>query len=91
MQVSSQRSEAEAQAAFKSMQAKYPSQLGGRSPMIHRVDLGAKGIYFRAMVGPFRQQRRGGHAVQQPQVGRRPVHRPEDLGFRSLTLAMGAG
>jgi hypothetical protein len=53
VQVSSQRSEAEAQAAFKSMQAKYPNQLGGRSPIIHRVDLGAKGIYFRAMVGPF--------------------------------------
>ena len=30
-----------------------PSQLGGRQPIIHRVDLGAKGIYFRAMVGPF--------------------------------------
>ncbi len=53
VQVSSQRSEAEAEASFKSMQAKYPSQLGGRTPMIHRVDLGAKGIYFRAMVGPF--------------------------------------
>jgi len=53
VQVSSQRSEAEAQAAFRSMQSKYPTQLGGRSPIIHRVDLGAKGIYFRAMVGPF--------------------------------------
>ena len=53
MQLSSQRSEAEAEAAFRSMQAKYPSQLGGRKPIIHRVDLGAKGIYFRAMVGPF--------------------------------------
>jgi len=53
VQVSSQRSEAEAEAAFRSMQAKFPNQLGGRQPMIHRVDLGAKGIYFRAMVGPF--------------------------------------
>ena len=35
------------------MQAKYPSQLGNREPMIRRVDLGSKGIYFRAMVGPF--------------------------------------
>ena len=33
--------------------AKFPSQLGGKQPLIHRVDLGAKGIYFRAMVGPF--------------------------------------
>jgi SPOR domain len=53
VQVSSQRSEADAQAAFHSLQSKFPSQLGGKQPLIHRVDLGAKGIYFRAMVGPF--------------------------------------
>jgi hypothetical protein len=53
VQVSSQRSEAEAQAAFRSLQAKYPNQLGGRQPLIHRVDLGAKGTYYRTMVGPF--------------------------------------
>ncbi len=53
VQVSSQRSEADAQAAFHSLQTKFPSQLGGKQPLIHRVDLGAKGIYFRAMVGPF--------------------------------------
>ncbi len=53
VQVSSQRSEADAQAAFRGLQSKFPSQLGGKQPMIHRVDLGAKGIYFRAMVGPF--------------------------------------
>lgn len=53
VQVSAQRSEAEAQAAFRGLQAKYPSQLGSRQPMIRRVDLGAKGIYFRALIGPF--------------------------------------
>jgi hypothetical protein len=53
VQVSSQRSEAEAQAAFRSLQAKYPDQLGGRQALIHRVELGAKGTYYRAMVGPF--------------------------------------
>jgi hypothetical protein len=53
VQLSSQRSEADAQAAFRNLQAKFPSQLGGKQPLIHRVDLGAKGIYFRAMVGPF--------------------------------------
>ena len=53
MQVSSQRSEGEAQAAFRSLQAKYPNQLGGREPLIHKVDLGTKGTYYRAMVGPF--------------------------------------
>ena len=53
VQVSSQRSEGEAQAAFRSLQAKYPSQLGGRDAAIHKVDLGSKGTYYRAMVGPF--------------------------------------
>jgi hypothetical protein len=53
VQVSSQRSEAEAQTAFHSLQGKYPSQLGGRQPIIRRADLGSKGIYYRAMVGPF--------------------------------------
>jgi hypothetical protein len=53
VQVSSQRSEGEAQAAFRSLQAKYPDQLGRREPMIHKVDLGTKGTYYRAMVGPF--------------------------------------
>ncbi|HEX3969813.1 MAG TPA: SPOR domain-containing protein, partial [Stellaceae bacterium] len=53
VQVSSQRSEGEAQAAFRSLQAKYPGQLGGKQPMIRHVDLGAKGTYYRAMVGPL--------------------------------------
>ena len=53
VQVSSQRSEGEAQAAFRSLQAKFPDQLGGRQPSIHKADLGAKGTYYRAMVGPF--------------------------------------
>ena len=53
VQVSSQRSEGEAQAAFRSLQAKFPDQLGGRQPSIHKADLGAKGTYYRAMIGPF--------------------------------------
>ena len=52
VQLSSQRSEAEAQSAFRSLQAKYPSQLGGHELIIHKVELGAKGTYYRAMVGP---------------------------------------
>lgn len=50
VQVSSQRSEAEAQAAFQALQGKFPNQLGGRAPFVKRVDLGDKGIYYRAMV-----------------------------------------
>jgi hypothetical protein len=53
VQISSQRSEAEAQAAFRVLQGKYPTQLGGRQPIIRRADLGSKGIYYRALVGPF--------------------------------------
>jgi hypothetical protein len=53
VQVSSQRSEAEAQSAFHSLQAKYPSQLGNRQPVIRKVELGDKGTYYRAMVGPL--------------------------------------
>jgi hypothetical protein len=53
VQVSSQRSEAEAQSAFRSLQAKYPTQLGGRQLQILKADLGTKGTYYRAAVGPF--------------------------------------
>jgi hypothetical protein len=53
VQVSSQKSEAEAQSAFRSLQAKFPNQLGGRQLQILKADLGAKGTYYRAAVGPF--------------------------------------
>src|SRR5262245_25485528 len=53
VQVSSQRSEADAQASFRSLQKKFPSQLGDRTAIVRRADLGAKGIYYRAMTGPF--------------------------------------
>jgi hypothetical protein len=53
VQISSQRSEAEAQATFHALQAKYPQQLGSQHGMVRRADLGTKGIYYRALVGPF--------------------------------------
>jgi hypothetical protein len=53
VQVSSQQSEDEAQSSFRTLQAKYPNLLGGRQPIVRRADLGAKGIYYRTMVGPF--------------------------------------
>ena len=53
VQVTSERSESGAQAAFRTLQAKYASQLSGRQPIIRRADLGAAGIYYRALVGPF--------------------------------------
>jgi SPOR domain len=53
VQISSQRSETEAQASFRALQAKYPNVLGSRQPLIRRADLGSKGVYYRAQVGPF--------------------------------------
>jgi hypothetical protein len=53
VQVSSQRNEADAQSSYKVLQGKFPSVLGSRAPTIKRADLGDKGVYYRAMVGPF--------------------------------------
>jgi hypothetical protein len=53
VQISSQRSEADAQASFRSLRSKFPKELGDREAIVRRADLGEKGIYFRAMVGPF--------------------------------------
>src|SRR5262249_59496950 len=53
VQVSSQRSEADAQASFRSLQEKFPSRLGDRTAIVRRADLGAKGTYYRVVTGPF--------------------------------------
>jgi cell division septation protein DedD len=56
VQLSSQRSESEAQASFRALQTKFPALLSARQPVIRRADLGDKGIYFRTLVGPFTSQ-----------------------------------
>jgi hypothetical protein len=53
VQVSSQRSEADAQASYRAMQTKFPNVLGSRTAAIRRADLGEKGVYYRALIGPF--------------------------------------
>jgi SPOR domain len=53
VQVSSQRNEADAQASYRALQNKYPSVLGSQSLLVKRVDLGEKGVYYRAFAGPF--------------------------------------
>jgi cell division septation protein DedD len=53
VQVTSERSESNAQAAVQALQSKYPNQLSGRQPIIRRADLGSKGTYYRVLVGPF--------------------------------------
>lgn len=52
VQLSAARSEPEAQAAFRTMQARY-SVLSGRQPLIRRKDQGGRGIFYAAQVGPF--------------------------------------
>ena len=53
VQVSSQKNESDAQASYRALQSKFPGVLGSRPPVIKRADLGDKGVYYRAMVGPF--------------------------------------
>jgi cell division septation protein DedD len=53
VQLSAQKSESEAAQSFRAMQAKYPSVLSGRQPLIRKKDLGSKGTYYGAQVGPF--------------------------------------
>ena len=51
-----QRSEADAQASYRALQSKFPAVLGSRQPLIKRADLGTKGVYYRAVIGPFASQ-----------------------------------
>lgn len=55
VQLSAQRSEPDAQAAFRTMQAKY-SVLSGRQPLIRRKDQGERGIFYLTQVGPFSEK-----------------------------------
>jgi hypothetical protein len=56
VQVAAQKSEEEAQASYRGIQTKYASVLGGREPVIRRKDLGSKGVFFGAQVGPFSRE-----------------------------------
>jgi SPOR domain len=53
VQLSSQRSEAAAQATSKFLQTKYAGLFTGRQPYIRRSDLGERGVYYRVLVGPL--------------------------------------
>ncbi|HVT55311.1 MAG TPA: SPOR domain-containing protein, partial [Xanthobacteraceae bacterium] len=53
VQVSSQKSEQDAQTAWRQLQAKYTNVLGNAQVSFKRVDLGDRGTFYRAMVGPF--------------------------------------
>ena len=51
VQVSSQRTPADAQAAFQSLQRKYASVIGNMKPSIKKAELGDRGTYYRVRVG----------------------------------------
>ncbi len=51
--VASERSAADADAVFRSLQAKFPNQLGRHEPIVRRTDLGPEGTDYRASSGPF--------------------------------------
>jgi hypothetical protein len=53
VQVASQKSETDALASFKALQQKYPSVLASYQALVKRADLGERGVYYRAQVGPF--------------------------------------
>jgi hypothetical protein len=54
VQISSQKTEADAQSSYRALQRKFPDALGSHTPVIKRADLGGeKGTVYRAMVGPF--------------------------------------
>jgi hypothetical protein len=65
VQVTAQRSEEEAQSSFRGIQAKYENLLGTHEPVIRRKDLGAKGIFFGAQVGPFTRESAGASCMLQ--------------------------
>jgi len=53
VQVASARSAAAAHTSYRVLRTKFANELGGRELIVRRVSLGVRGIYYRAMVGPF--------------------------------------
>jgi cell division septation protein DedD len=53
VQVSSQRSEEAARATFRDLQLRYPRILGPYPVNVQKADLGDRGVFYRARVGPF--------------------------------------
>lgn len=53
VQVASQRSEGDAMGSWKALKARYPNLLGSYTASVKKADLGDRGIFYRAQVGPF--------------------------------------
>jgi hypothetical protein len=53
VQVASHKTPEEAQGAWQNLRQQYASILGTRNADIRKVDLGDRGTFYRAMVGPM--------------------------------------
>jgi cell division septation protein DedD len=53
VQVSAQKTQEEARASYRGIQTKYASILHGHAPVFRRKDLGSRGVFYGAQVGPF--------------------------------------
>ena len=57
VQVAARKSQMEALASFADMQQKYPRLLSGYRPIVKRIDLGNKGVWYRLNVGPVKSKK----------------------------------
>ena len=57
VQVAARESKNDALAEFAEMQKKYPRLLSGYEPILHRANLGNKGIWYRLNVGPVESRK----------------------------------
>lgn len=64
VQVAAQKTEADAQATWQALQQRYPTILGGQQAAIRRVDLGERGVFYRAQVGPFSSRAQASEVCQ---------------------------
>lgn len=53
VQLSAQKTQEEASAAFRAAQARYPNLLGNRQLIVRRKEIAGKGTFYGAQVGPF--------------------------------------
>jgi hypothetical protein len=53
VQLSAQKTEEEASAAFRSAQSRHPNLLGSRQLILRRKEIAGKGTFYGAQVGPF--------------------------------------
>ena len=53
LQVSAQKSEADAQGSYRALRSRYP-QIAKYPAYIYRADFGDRGTFFRVLLGPFK-------------------------------------